>query len=365
LSDSELPGENSPKLTRQSGLRHKRKPGRPSEIDPESLRRAVNELQFVLEENWGVVGWLLREAKTLPDVRTAFGIVVIQRCRYLEPFTDDRTLRSSPKELRALRKRVTESQMRLKADFNALQYARESCEQAFNALVAESDPLRRAQVQTIRPDLASKYQKTELLEKASRRAMESLEAGLKEREAFFAQSEILKFVQANRRKHTPLNMARAMAGLPLVTSRVSFEQCQHYQINSKDGIQFRQFQSIQKVLREPIRDLSDSIEAMRKHLLSGPGNDSPDAAALRKNWYFLESAIRSAARDTHAPQGSVAFRTFAEYTKNSTSHTAAEAVLATAYRLFRDGEDPEKDRVRFGVRRPKGVVDVGQIPWTS
>jgi hypothetical protein len=48
--------------------------------------------------------------------------------------------------------------------------------------------------------------------------------------------------------------------------------------------------------------------------------------------------------DTHAPTGSIAFRTFDEYSKISRSHTAAEAFLAHAGRLLMDGEDAELER---------------------
>jgi hypothetical protein len=40
-----------------------------------------------------------------------------------------------------------------------------------------------------------------------------------------------------------------------------------------------------------------------------------------------------AARDSSAPNGSLPFRVFAEYTKTTTLHSTAEALLAEAHRL--------------------------------
>ena len=88
------------------------------------LRRAVTELQFVLEQNWGVVGWLLREAKSVADVRNAFLKIVNQHCGYSELFTDDRTRMTSANELRALRRKVAELQERHMRDHARRQSAR-------------------------------------------------------------------------------------------------------------------------------------------------------------------------------------------------------------------------------------------------
>lgn len=335
----ELPGEDfsdPPFQTQRSG---QRKRGRPSEVDPEMLGRNVAELQFALEQNWGVVGWLLWQAETIPEVQAAFRSVVNPVCRLLEPFTGDRTLQTTAVELRKLRKRAVDARVRYRREYVMCRDAEEKCERAFQAWGAESDPVKRAQIQAIRQSLARDYDEADRLETNSRRECDSFEAELKEREAYFAQSEILNFIQSNRRQFTPLNIACAMAGLPLVTARVSCEQCAKHGIDPLPGMAFDVFRTIQRTLQEPIRDLGDSIDSLRKHLLSGSENELPHSAELCNNWYFLESAIRSAARDTRAPFGSLAFRVFAEYSRAITSHTLAEAVLAQAQRLLLNGED--------------------------
>jgi hypothetical protein len=329
-----------------SGLTHeqKRKPGRPLEVDPDALRRAVSELNWVLELNWGVVGWLLLEAKSRSDVREAFSKIVNQNSGCLEPFRDPRTQRTTSQELRTLRKKLPDIQERHRCDYSHLQRSKESCERAFNAWAAESDPVKQAQIQQVRAGLASEFDHAEALEQASRLALESLRIELREREAYFAQSEILRHLESNRRQFTPSNVARAMAGLPRVTARVSCDQCAKHAIEPPSGIAFPIFQAIQRTVREPLRDLGTSIEIMRELLLNGSGSNLPYARQLRKDWYFLEAAIRLAARDERAPKGSLPYRIFAEYYRTSTSHSVAESVLAKAHRLLKEGEDPEQDQ---------------------
>jgi Mg2+ and Co2+ transporter CorA len=188
--------------------------------------------------------------------------------------------------------------------------------------------------------------------------LESLRTRLRECEAYFAQTEILRFIESNRRKFTPRNIAFAMAGLPRITARVSREQCAKLAIDPPDGIAFEVFRAIARSIREPIRDLRHSVYEMRKRLLNGPQSDLPQAAQLRENWYFLESAIRTAARDTGALPGSLAFRIFARYTENCTSQTAADAVLASVHRLLIDGEHPKRGPLRkSNTERGGGLKD--------
>ena len=304
----------------------------------------MNELQFVLEQNWGVAGWLLREAKSISDVRNAFAQIVHQSCGYLEPFRDNQTRKTDPNELRALRKRVVELQVRHRRDYARLQSAKEVFGRASEAHTTDSDPVRQGQLRAIVSDLGCKSQEAASLEQTSRIELELLRTQLRECEAYFAQTEILGFLESNRRQFTPLNVACAMAGLPHVTARVSCKRCAECGIKPSHGIAFEIFRTIERAVQEPIRDLGRSIDTMRGRLLNGPNNNQGDAAQLRKNWYFLESAIRSAARDTSAQRCSLAFRIFADYIRTSTSHSDIEAALAQANRLLKDGKQPELER---------------------
>lgn len=101
-----------------------------------------------------------------------------------------------------------------------------------------------------------------------------------------------------------------------------------YWINPPHGIAYEIFRTMRGVLKEPIPDLGSAIESLQNYLVSGPQNSLPHTAALRKNWHFLQFAIRSAARDTKAPFGSLPFRVFAEYSEIASSHSAALTLRA-------------------------------------
>ena len=276
---------------------------------------------------------MLKQAKTEADVRAAFAKIVNLRCCLLEPFTRDHICTSAALRLRQLRKEAMASRERHGRRFADMQRAHEICERGFDAWVADSDSVTRAQIQIERAKFARDYEEVASLEQRSRTEWETFQVELEECEAHFAQSEILKYIQSNRRRFTPLNIARAMAGLPLVTARVSIDSCTKYGINPQYGVAFDMFRTIERLLREPINDLGRGIDSVRNDLVSGPDKNLPHATELRKNWYFLESAIRLAARDSSVPYGSLPFRVFAEYTKITTSHSAAEALLAEARHL--------------------------------
>jgi hypothetical protein len=304
----------------------------------------VNELQFILEQNWGEVGWLLKQAKSIADVRNAVAKIVIQRCGHLEPFKDGRVRNTNPNELRALRKKIANLQERYRCNYARWQSAKEMFYRASAARTADPDPVKQAEIQVFLSDLGDKFKEADSLEQKSRIELEALRAQLRKSEAYFAQSEILRFIESNRRKFTPKNVACAMAGLPLVTARVSCERCAEFGINPSHGVTFEMFQTIDRMVPEPLSDVRQSIDALREFLLDLHQEHLPHAVLLRKDWYFLELAVRSAARDMHAPRGSLAFRIFAEYSRASGSQSNAEVVLAQANRLLMHGEEPELKR---------------------
>jgi len=124
-----------------------------------------------------------------------------------------------------------------------------------------------------------------------------------------------------------------MAGLPIVTARVSSELCTKYRIAQSNGIAFEIFRLIESALKEPLPDFGRPIDSLRKQLVNEPEKSIPHAAELRKHWYFIESAIRSALCTTDARFDSLPFRVFAEYCRRCTSHTVSEALRAEAESL--------------------------------
>jgi hypothetical protein len=241
---------------------------------------------------------------------------------------------------------------RHKKNIEALQGARDACEHALYACIAETDPVKQAKIQTFSPSLARLYQEAEGLKHASELERDALERELREREAYFVQSEILRFVHSDRCAFTPCNVARAIAGLPFVTARVSFEECSRRGIDSIPGTAFEVFQIIERVFRRSIDELESSINSTRESLLERRKDPPAHVAELRKNWYFLESAIRSAAREMGGPLNSLPFSAFAEYRRLLSSQNATDSVLAKSQRLLAPGDcEPPQSGPDWGPLR--------------
>ena len=143
---------------------------------------------------------------------------------------------------------------RRRRDYARCKSAQEDFDRASRARATGSDPVKQAQIQGILPDLGYKFREADSLEQKSRMELESLRTQLTESEAHFAQAEIFRFIESNRRKFTPVKIACAMAGLPHITARVSCELCAQFGIKSSHGVAFEIFQIIERMVREPIRD---------------------------------------------------------------------------------------------------------------
>jgi hypothetical protein len=300
-------------------------------------------LQFALEQNWGDVGWALWQAQTIADIRAAFRNILNPQCHLLEPFTRDQTRNATASKVRTARATLSKLTQRHRERYAQLQNAFHEYKRAAQASSVETDPVKWVKLERICSNLAREHQEIEALEGKIRVERDSLALELAECEAYVAQSEILRFIQSNRRRFTPLNLARAMAGLPIVTARVSCENCTEHGIVPAPGLAFQIFDTIQRVIKEPVRDLACVIDATRRHLLKCANNESPHTAVLRENWYFLELAIRSEVCHLSAPPGSLPYRIFSEYMATSTRHDAADGTLAIANRLNSDDESPSQE----------------------
>jgi hypothetical protein len=158
---------------------------------------------------------------------------------------------------------------------------------------------------------------------------EELRSKLDQQEAYFAQSQLLGFIQSGRRRSTPLNIAMAMAGAPFLSARVSCERCSSLNALAEPGHTYRMFLAIQAVLADPPGDVRESIEQMSDYLLAPKRAQLPHIAELRRSWYFLRCAIRSNRYDGRYPRGVLPFRIFAEYQRRVERQSQSDVFLAS------------------------------------
>lgn len=307
--------------------------GRPREIEDDALRRAVMELQFVLEQNWGVVGWELYQAKTLGDIRSAFLKITGFKCPRLEVFRREPTKRATAAELRKIRKNLDDALDQNRKTYATAKQKDESAERALHTMDYATVRNSREAVQSLRTALAIEQKEASAALDASRSSIRDLQSKLEKQEAWFAQSQIGKFIESRRREFTPLNVAMAMAGLPQLTARVSCERCSALNPQIENGHTFRMFNAVRAVIKRQPRDMNEEVEHMRSYLLQPCRKLLPHIAELRKNWHFLESAIRSVHQLSGTEEDAVIFRIFAEYQRRFECQSRADVLLAQRSQL--------------------------------
>ena len=206
-------------------LEEKQGRGRPREIEDDELRRSLMELQFVLEQNWGLIGWELRHAKTLGDIRAAFSAIKGFNSPHLELFRQYPTQRTTSAALRHIRKEVAHSQNTCREAYAAYMSSRASVERAAQASASATDDATRTSLQHLQADLAKSHEGANAAWEESQARSRELRSKLDQQEAWFAQSHLGSFIPSARRDYTPLNVAMAMAGMPQLSARVSCERC--------------------------------------------------------------------------------------------------------------------------------------------
>ncbi len=306
--------------------------GRPREIEDDALRRMLIELQFVLELNWGLIGWELHQAKTLGDIRAAFNAIKGINCPKLDLFRQHPTQRTTPAALRQLRKEMAHSQNTCRHTYAAYISSRESVERASQAFVLASDEATLTSFQHLQADLAKRHEATDAALEGSKARSRELQSKLDQQEAWFAQSQLGSFIHSARWEYTPLNVAMAMAGMPRLSARVSCERCSGLKGTFKHGLTYQMFQAVEAVFAHPPVAAIEGPEQMRTYLIDPRRRKQIHIAELRKNWYFLKCAIEST-RASELPRGALPYRIFAAYQRRFHVQTQSDILFARVSRL--------------------------------
>jgi hypothetical protein len=321
----------------------KRGPGRPEEIGDNALGRALAELNFVLEQNWALIGWELQRAKTIPDIRAAFKEIVGFNCAQLEPYRYEPTQRTTSKELRHLRRELADAHEQSRTRANVLTETRRSAESASLTEAVESSATVAA-VQASRSQLTKAYEEARVAFEASQVHSMELLARLYQQEAHFVQSQLLEFTQSNRRRFQPLSIAMAMAGMPRLSARVSCERCSRLKDNVQPGLTYQMFQAVAAVFARPGATVSEASDSMKAYLLESGRKSQIHITELRRNWHFLGLAIETVCRAGPHPRGALPYRTFAEYQRRFECQNQAQVLLAEKNQLQANKNAPSPER---------------------
>lgn len=307
--------------------------GRPKDISDDRLRHRLLELNFLLEENWGLIGWELSRAKSPADVRSAFNVITGFDVPVLDLYRREPTLPAGAKELRDLRKELVTARVQSRRDYEALAAAREQYDRAGSAIAQARDRKSRELVEALKPELAQKLEKANKDFETSRNQLEEMTSHFERQEAGFAQSQVVSIVRSGRHAFTPLSLAKGMAGLPYISARVSSLRCASLAENLVPGFSYQAFKAIQRVFAPPIPNLADGIEQMRAYALRGKKRPPPHIADIQKNWYFLKCAIEATYWSGPHLRGSLHYRIHAEYKRRFSVQSSSDVLLAQTQQL--------------------------------
>ena len=248
MKETDLAGYENCGILLTGVSEEKSKPGRPQEISDVELQQALANLQFVLEQNWGLIGWELQQARTLADIRSALSLITGYNCPRLDVFRRSPTQRTTSTALRRLREEFAAALEKVRQDYTALRQCKESAERVSQAIANATDEESRRTVLALEPALAKKHAEAVAEWQASNLRIHELQEQLEQQEAHFAQSQLLDFLQSKRRRYTPLNLAMAMAGIPYLSARVSADRCTKLTPQVEPGHAYRMFQAVASVL---------------------------------------------------------------------------------------------------------------------
>jgi hypothetical protein len=308
--------------------------GRPQDIADEKLLGNLIDLNFVLEQSWGLIGWQLSKARAIIDIRTALNRITEFEYPALDVFRRADTQAATTKSLRKLQRDLSDALGQCRADYEARESARELHENALWATSAKSDQKVRKQILPILPKLSAEFEKAKVKYKSSQSRANDFASQLDGQRAGYAQAELLRSIRSGRHAFTPLSLAKGMAGLPYISARVSSQRCALLSQIPRPGLCFQIFQVIEAVFSPPIPALEDGIDRIKALVLEGTKkNPLPHIAEIRKNWYFLKTAILTVYREGPHPRSSVQYRIYAEYQRRVSIQSQGDIVFAEMNKL--------------------------------
>ena len=256
---------SGPDLTQKEG-----RPGRPPALDDDELFRRRDRLLGIFAAHWPIIGWNLQRARKLLHITDALRPLASLNHPSIELLLLDSSKKPRPDGfllLRQERKRryleLAEVQSRLSEENTRVMEARSTFEQAYNwfAVARDSYTLARKKKKptaSFRKEREKWSRGCESIQTEVSRRERSLvqytekiggiEKEIKEIEAHFAQTELLRFVLSERYVFTPLNFANAAAGLPHIGWRRSILLCWRVRCSAEPSINYLIFDTVRIIL---------------------------------------------------------------------------------------------------------------------
>ena len=262
-----------------------KKPGRPTLNDGVLMGRR-DRLVWLLSVAWGDIGYDLPRARDPEQLHSALSALRGHRSEdivaiFLQPTSGSGT----SKEIRNLRKQLDEAVNRRQAAHEEETTRSRSFDQALAGVKmhqienAETElKLDPSLDERHRNAIVSEFKKREAALHSAQRDIANaseletnLRAELRDKEAAFAQAELLDYIEKGQYARNPLGLANAMAGLPDLGWSQSYSRCSKLNCSGWPNLWFSEFEIIQDIWkkREPFREPS-IVELFRREVQKLP-----------------------------------------------------------------------------------------------
>lgn len=289
-----------------------KKVGRDEVTTPEKLLDRYQALKQFLENNWGRIGLELGRVRRPEDVRKV--LTSVPGIEYSRPFREQPavcmieagTTEVAPIELRRTREAhdaAVSTESRLWSEYHSSRQKTQEATNTLSSAIADySAAIEFFPFFLIVVLIAQELSVEELTRESNRvegslqlaqKNKQSLKEQLSCQQAWYAQSEVVRFVRNRRYDKTAENFAKAMAGLPEYRWLYSLRKCLRFQSESPSSISldYRLFELIRVVVQRVKRlDLAKIEVSVQKELL-GQNVDPMLRAYVSPNWAYLKQAF--------------------------------------------------------------------------
>src|SRR5882724_7572144 len=290
--------------------------GRPPALSDAELRQRRDQLEGIFAAHWPIIGWNLQRARKPPHITDALRPLASLNHPTTGLFLVDSFSKSLPdaspqykQERNRLYSQLAETQDRLsEANAKALE-ASSALERAHNLFATARDGYSHARKE--KKPTASFLKEREKWRRLSdslqtelggrmrtqiqyAEEIRGIEKEIKEIEAHFAQTVLLRFVLSERYVFTPLNFANAAAGLPHLGWRRSFLLCSRMECSAETSINYLIFEAVKIILEGASPTRAEEAASEIRRQISNRNQFESIREYLGEDWPALEHAVLAA-----------------------------------------------------------------------
>jgi hypothetical protein len=287
--------------------------GRPPALNDDELRQRRDRLQGIFAAHWPIIGWNLQRARKPLHIADALRPLVGLNHPTIELLLLDSFKKPMPdgflllrQECKRLYSQLAETQTAVSEANTKVMEARNTFEQAqgFFAVARDSYSQARKRKKPTTSFLKERQKRSRQCDSVqaelSRREkaliqysekLRGIEKEVKEVEAHFAQTELLRFVLSERYVFVPVNFANAAAGLPHMGWRRSFLLCSRTECSAKTSINYFIFEAVKLILEGAKPASAEEAACEIRRQISKRSQFESSKEFIREDWPDLERAV--------------------------------------------------------------------------